>query len=84
MGLRVSENTEIVGLDKCEHGLSSSCADLLNTAQFITAAADEPSKVRAIDLASELNAWLQGGRKDAQGGRSYERRKVRDAEKCFG
>ena len=25
-----------------------------------------------------------GGRKDAQGGRSYERRKVRDAEKCFG
>lgn len=44
MGLRVSENTEIVGLDKCEHGLSSSYADLLNTAQFITAAADEPSK----------------------------------------
>ena len=40
MGLRVSENTEIVGLDKCEHGLSSSYADLLNTAQFITAAAD--------------------------------------------
>lgn len=56
MGLRVSENTEIVGLDKCEHGLSSSYADLLNTAQFITAAADEPSKVRAIDEASELNA----------------------------
>ncbi len=28
----------------------------LNTAQFITAAADEPSKVRAIDEASELNA----------------------------
>lgn len=56
MGLRVSENTEIVGLDKCEHGLSSSYADLLNTAQFITAASDEPSKVRAIDEASELNA----------------------------
>lgn len=56
IGLRVSENTELTGLDKCEHGLSSSYADLLNSAQFITAASDSSSSARAIDESTELNA----------------------------
>lgn len=55
IGLRVSEHTEITGLDKCEHGLSSSYADLLNSSQFLTAAETAPT-IRAIDETTQLNA----------------------------
>lgn len=58
MGLRVSQDTEITGLDKCEHGLASSYADFFNTAQFLSAEAansSQSSKIRAIDETTELN-----------------------------
>lgn len=55
VGLRVSQNTEITGLDKCEHGLASSYADFFNTAQFLSAEAVSKSKIRAIDETTELN-----------------------------
>lgn len=55
VGLRVSQDTEITGLDKCEHGLASSYADFFNTAQFLSAEAVTKSKIRAIDETTELN-----------------------------
>lgn len=55
IGLRVSQDTEITGLDKCEHGLASSYADFFNTAQFLSTEAVNTSKIRAIDETTELN-----------------------------
>lgn len=55
VGLRVNQHTEITGLDKCEHGLASSYADLINTAQFLSAEASPKSKIRAIDETTELH-----------------------------
>ncbi len=55
IGLRVCQDTEITGLDKCEHGLASSYADFFNTAQFLSAEAVAKSKIRAIDETTELN-----------------------------
>ena len=55
VGLRVNQETEITGLDKCEHGLASSYADFFNTAQFLSAETQTDSKIRAIDETTELN-----------------------------
>lgn len=55
VGLRVDQETEITGLDKCEHGLASSYADFFNTAQFLSAETQTDSKIRAIDETTELN-----------------------------
>ena len=55
IGLRVSQKAEITGLDKCEHGLASSYADMFNTAQFLSVKNDSPSKIRVIDETTELD-----------------------------
>lgn len=54
IGIRVSQDTEITGLDKCEHGLASSYADFFNAAQFLSTQTADKANIRAIDELSEL------------------------------
>lgn len=56
IGVRVSEDNEIAGLDKCEHQLISSYADFAGAAQLISEELAGTSVIRAIDESTELNS----------------------------
>lgn len=56
IGLRVSPETEIAGLDKGEHGLESSYVGLLDTTQFFSSESSmKDTGIRVIDEMTELN-----------------------------
>lgn len=55
VGLRVSEETEINGLDRGEHGLASSYADFTGPIDMTSGKNAESSVIRAIDESTELD-----------------------------
>lgn len=55
IGVRVSAENEIAGLDKCEHGLASSYADFVGSAHLMAEESEGAPIIRAIDESTELN-----------------------------
>ena len=55
VGVRVSAENEIAGLDKCEHGLASSYADFVGSAHLMAEESEGAPIIRAIDESTELN-----------------------------